>query len=253
MSTLNEKTAFITGGGRGIGRAIALTFSGAGATVVVAGRNREALDDVCATIEQRGGRAVAVTCDVADPTQVYAAVSTARAAVGPFDILVNNAGITYSAKLTDTDDALWERIIQVNLNGAYYCCKAIVPDMIARGGGRIINIASMAALVGMPFSAAYSAAKHGLLGLTRSLALELQRYHITANAICPAWVDTDMMTNAINALAVKTGRTPEEAREALLSRGGQQRAMSPEEVAITALRLAGPDGAATTGEAIVLH
>ena len=119
MSTLNEKTAFITGGGRGIGRAIALTFSGAGATVAVAGRNQEALDEVCATIEQRGGRAVAVICDVADPMQVYAAVSQARAAVGPFDILVNNAGVTYSAKLTDTDDALWERIIQVNLNGAY--------------------------------------------------------------------------------------------------------------------------------------
>ncbi|MFQ3630254.1 SDR family NAD(P)-dependent oxidoreductase [Roseiflexus sp.] len=253
MSTLNEKTAFITGGGRGIGRAIALTFAGAGAAVAVAGRNRETLEDVCAIIEQRGGRAVAVLCDVADAMQVYTAISTARAALGPFDILVNNAGITYSAKLTDTDDALWERVIQVNLNGAYYCCKAIVPDMIARGGGRIINIASMASLVGMPFSAAYSAAKHGLLGLTRSLALELQRYHITSNAICPAWVDTDMMAEAINALAAKTGRTPEEAREALLSRGGQQRAMSPEEVAIAALRLAGPDGAATNGETIVLH
>jgi NAD(P)-dependent dehydrogenase (short-subunit alcohol dehydrogenase family) len=253
MSTLNEKTAFITGGGRGIGRAIALTFAGAGAAVAVAGRNREALDEVCAIIEHRGGRAVAVACDVADAMQVYAAVSTARAALGPFDILVNNAGITYSAKLTDTDDSLWERTVQVNLNGAYYCCKAIVPDMIARGGGRIINIASMAALVGMPFSAAYSAAKHGLLGLTRSLALELQRYHITANAICPAWVETDMMAEAINALAAKTGRTPEEAREALLSRGSQQRAMSPEEVAITALRLAGPDGASTNGDAIVLH
>lgn len=253
MSTLNEKTAFITGGGRGIGRAIALTFAGAGAAVAVAGRNRETLEDVCAIIEQRGGRAVAVLCDVADAMQVYTAVSIARAALGPFDILVNNAGITYSAKLTDTDDALWERVIQVNLNGAYYCCKAIVPDMIARGGGRIINIASMASLVGMPFSAAYSAAKHGLLGLTRSLALELQRYHITSNAICPAWVDTDMMAEAINALAAKTGRTPEEAREALLSRGGQQRAMSPEEVAIAALRLAGPDGAATNGETIVLH
>ncbi len=154
MSTLNEKTAFITGGGRGIGRAIALTFAGAGAAVAVAGRNRETLEDVCAIIEQRGGRAVAVMCDVADAMQVYTAVSTARAALGPFDILVNNAGITYSAKLTDTDDALWERVIQVNLNGAYYCCKAIVPDMIARGGGRIINIASMASLVGMPFSAA---------------------------------------------------------------------------------------------------
>jgi 3-hydroxybutyrate dehydrogenase len=172
--------------------------------------------------------------------------SVAVAPLPSSDILVNNAGVTYSAKLTDTDDALWERIIQVNLNGAYYCCKAIVPDMIARGGGRIINIASMAALVGMPFSAAYSAAKHGLLGLTRSLALELQRYHITANAICPAWVETDMMKKRDQRnWRRRTGRTLEEAREALLSRGGQQRAMSPEEVAITALRLAGPDSAAT--------
>ncbi len=253
MSTLNGKTAVVTGGGRGIGKAIALTFAGAGAAVAVAGRNRAALDAVCATIAARGGRAVAVVCDVADAAQVYAAFDTARAALGPCDILVNNAGVTYSARFADTDDALWDQVVRVNLHGAYYCCKAVVPTMIDHGGGRIINIASMAAVVGMPFSVAYSAAKHGLLGLTRSLALELQRYHITANAICPAWVETDMMAGAIDALVEKTGRSRDEARAALLARGGQQRSISPEEVAVAALRLAGPDGATISGEAIMLQ
>ncbi|MBK9711503.1 MAG: SDR family oxidoreductase [Kouleothrix sp.] len=252
MSVLEGKVALVTGGGRGIGRALALALAGAGAAVAVTGRDAGRLDEVCAQIEAGGGRALPLVCDVAEPAAVGGAFAQARAALGPIDILVNNAGITASVKLQEMDDALWERIIRVNLNGPFYCCKAAAPDMIARRWGRIINIASIGALQGMPFSSAYSASKHGLLGLTRSLALELARYNITANAICPGWVETDMFQESVANLVEKTGRSSESARGDLLALGGQQRAIAPEEVAAAALRLAGPEGDRTSGQAITI-
>ncbi|HEX9369982.1 MAG TPA: SDR family NAD(P)-dependent oxidoreductase, partial [Roseiflexaceae bacterium] len=220
----------------------------AGAAVAVAGRDMARLAEARDAIEACGGAALALACDVADSASVRGAFAHARAELGPIDILVNNAGITASVKFAETDDALWERIIQINLNGAYYCCKAVVPDMVARGWGRIINIASLGALQGMPYSSAYSASKHGLLGLTRSLALE--RSNITANAVCPGWVDTDMLRDSVANLVAKTGRGAYDARANLLAAGGQARAITPEEVAAVALRLAGPEGDVTNGQAI---
>jgi len=253
MGSLDGKVALVTGGGRGIGRAIALALAGAGAAVAITGRNIDRLTAVRAEIADGGGRALALECDVADSGAVDAAFAQARAALGPIDILVNNAGITASAKIADTDDATWERIMRVNASGPFFCCRAAVPSMIVRGGGRIINIASYAALGGLAYAAAYSASKHALLGLTRSLALELARYGITANAICPGWVETDMVQNAISTIVAASGRSAAAARASILSSAGQPRMLAPEEVAAVALRLAGPEGAGTSGQAVTIE
>jgi NAD(P)-dependent dehydrogenase (short-subunit alcohol dehydrogenase family) len=250
MAELDGKVAFVTGGGRGIGRAIALALATAGAVVVVAGRNLANLEQVAAEIAESGGRAVALSCDVAEGLEVARAIAQARSELGPIQILVNNAGITASVKFTDTDDATWERIMRVNATGPFYCCRAVVPDMIARKWGRIVNIASIAGLAGLPYSASYSASKHALLGLTRSLALELDRHNITANALCPGWVETDMLRDAIAAIVATTGRTPEEARTSVLALSHQRRVTAPEEVAAAAMRLLGAEGASINGQAI---
>jgi NAD(P)-dependent dehydrogenase (short-subunit alcohol dehydrogenase family) len=253
MAELQGKAAFVTGGGRGIGRAIALALAEAGASVAVTGRNTANLEQVAAEIAERGGRALALPCDVADGQAVGAAVAQARAGLGPILILVNNAGITASVKFADIDDATWERIMRINATGPFFCCRAVVPDMVAGQWGRIVNIASIAALAGLPYSAAYSASKHALLGLTRSLALELARYNITANALCPGWVETDMLRDAVASIVTTTGRTPEEARASVLALAQQRRVTTPEEVATAALRLVGPEGAAINGQAITIE
>jgi NAD(P)-dependent dehydrogenase (short-subunit alcohol dehydrogenase family) len=253
MAELDGKAAFVTGGGRGIGRAIALALAEAGASVAVTGRNAANLEQVVAEIAGRGGRALALPCDVADGRAVDVAVAQARAALGPILILVNNAGVTASVKFADTDDATWERIMRINATGPFFCCRAVVPDMVAGRWGRIINIASIAALAGLPYSAAYSASKHALLGLTRSLALELVRHNITANALCPGWVETDMLRDAVASIVATTGRTPEEARASVLALAQQRRVTTPEEVAAAALRLVGPEGAAINGQAITIE
>ncbi|MBC8161140.1 MAG: SDR family oxidoreductase [Roseiflexaceae bacterium] len=244
--------AVITGGGRGIGRAIALSFAQAGADVAVLGRTAAPLEQVREECLALGVRALAIPCDVADTAAVRAAFAAIRGELGPVDILVNNAGITASVKFAETDDATWERVMRVNVTGPFVCCREVVPTMIERGGGRIINIASIAALNGIPYSSAYSASKHALLGLTRSLALELARNGITANAICPGWVETDMLADTLQNIVAKTGRSAEDALASVLAISGQPRVITPDEVAAVALRLAGPDGAQTNGEAIVL-
>ena len=252
MGVLDGKVALVTGGGRGIGRAIALALAGSGAAVAVAGRDTSKLDAVRTEIAAGGAKALAVGCDVADSRMVAAAFEQVRAALGPIDILVNNAGITASIKFTETDDATWEQIMRVNVTGPFYCCRAAIPDMIERGWGRIINIASYAALTGIPYSSAYSASKHALLGLTRSLALEMARYNITANALCPGWVATDMVQEAIANIMAKTGRSADEARASILALAGQRRMIEPEEVASAALRLAEAGAAGPNGQAITI-
>ncbi|MCX7789970.1 MAG: SDR family oxidoreductase [Chloroflexaceae bacterium] len=251
MGELTGKVALVTGGGRGIGRAVALALAGAGAAVAVTGRNPDSLEETVAAIGAAGGRAMALPGDTGDPEAVRAAFAATRAAFGPVGILVVNAGITASMKLVDTPDALWEEIMRVNASGAFYCCKAAAPDMIAAGWGRIITIASIGGLQGMPYSAAYSASKHALIGLTRSLAGELARHGISVNAVCPGWTDTAMLEEAVANLMAKTGRAADEARAALLAAGHQSRPVTPEEVAAVVLRLARPDSR-ENGEAIVV-
>ena len=252
MSQLNGKVALVTGGGRGIGRAIAMTLSDAGASVAVTGRNITNLEDTKSAIIAKGGKALALACDVSNKSSVESAFEKIRAELGAVDILVNNAGVTYSRKFHETPDDVWEQIIQTNVNGVFYCCKAALPDMIQKRWGRIVTIASIAGLSGIPFSSAYGASKHAQVGLTRSLALEVARYNIAVNAICPGWVETDMLEESIANIVKITGRTADEARAELLKLGGQTRAVTPEEVANEVLRLVRLDDAKTTGQAITL-
>jgi NAD(P)-dependent dehydrogenase (short-subunit alcohol dehydrogenase family) len=242
--------ALVTGGGRGIGRAIALALAAAGADVLVTARSAGEIEAVASEARALGVRAAACACDVTDPEQVARLAATAQESLGTVDILVNNAGLGGSHKFIGHDDALWHRMLAANLTSAYYVSKALVPPMAAKGWGRIVNIASIAAKVGGRYIAAYTASKHGLLGLTRALAVELVPYHITVNAICPGYVDTPMTDAAVANIVERTQRSAEEARQTLERLSPQNRLVTPEEVAHVALMLAGENGRGITGQAI---
>ena len=200
---LNGKTALITGGGRGIGREIALTFARNGARIAVAARTAEQVEQVAKEI---GNNAIALVCDVSDSESVTRMFSDLRERLGDADILVNNAGIAESSTFVNTTDELWHRHISINLSGTFYCTRAALPSMLKKGWGRVINVASIAAKTGAPYVAAYTASKHGVLGLTRTVALEVATKGVTVNAICPGYVDTEMVSRGIEQITSKTGR-----------------------------------------------
>jgi 3-hydroxybutyrate dehydrogenase len=249
MIDLNGRVALVTGGGRGIGRAIAHALAQSGASVAITGRNQAALTETCAAFPAM----LAIPGDITQPLAVQQVFAQVQEQLGPVAILVNNAGITASLRITDTDDATWERIMALNVTAAFACCRAAIPAMLATKWGRIINVASIAGLHGLAYSSAYSASKHALLGLTRSIALELGTKGITANALCPGWVETDMLHDAINTIVAKTGRTAAEARTSLLGLSNQARVVTSEEVAAAAIRLVSPEGAQINGEAIIIQ
>ena len=250
---LADRTTFVTGGGRGIGRAVALALAREGARVFVVARTAVEVERVAAEVrEECGGQSASHgVCDVADPRSVERAFEEARAFFGRgADVLVNNAGVAESAKLTKTTDEFWQRHLAVNLSGAFYCMRAALPSMVERGWGRVINIASIAGKTGAPYISAYSASKHGVLGLTRSAALEVAAKGVTVNAVCPGYVDTLMTERAVEKIVAKTGLGEAEALSVLEHMSPQNRLITPEEVAALALLLASDEGRGITGQAI---
>lgn len=249
---LQNKIALITGGGRGIGRAVAHAFAKEGAQVAVAARTQEQVERVAKELtEQFQVQAIAIACDVSDGASVKAMFAKVQEAFGRGpDILVNNAGIAESALLTRTDDELWRRLLGINLDGTFYCMRAALPQMIERGWGRVINMASIAGKTGAPYIAAYSASKHGVLGLTRSCSQEVASKGITVNAICPGYVDTDMTTGAVEIISNKTSLTKDQALDSLKKMSPQNRLITSEEVAALALLLASEEGRGINGQAI---
>jgi NAD(P)-dependent dehydrogenase (short-subunit alcohol dehydrogenase family) len=252
MKKLDGKLALVTGGGRGIGRAVAVAFAREGSSLALVARTESEVERVAAELrDEFGVETTHAVCDVSDAGSVARAFASVAERFGRgCDVLVNNAGVAESAPLVKTDDELWHRHIAINLTGTFYCTRAALPLMIRRGWGRVINVASIAAKTGAPYIAAYAASKHGVLGLTRSAALEVATKGVTVNAICPGYVDTDMTTRALDNIEAKTGRPAPDALEAIKRMSPQQRLVTPEEVAAVALLLASDEGRGITGQAI---
>ncbi|MFL5264129.1 MAG: SDR family NAD(P)-dependent oxidoreductase [Anaeromyxobacteraceae bacterium] len=235
MVSLERRVALVTGAGRGIGRAIALALAGAGADVALTARTRSELDDVARAVVALGRRAAVLEADLSARTAPAEVAARAAEALGPVDVLVNNAGVDASGPLQRIDDATWDTVLAVNVTAPFLLVRALLPGMYARGFGRVLNVASVAGKVGMRYGAAYSASKHALVGLTRSLAAECGRKGVTANALCPSWTETRMMDEAMAAISRTTGRSVEEARKVVLAANPLGRAATADEVAAAAL------------------
>lgn len=249
MSSLAGRHAFVTGANRGIGAAIAMSLSQQGADVTLLVRDREAGEAVQATLP---GKAFVVVADITNEDATLRACADATKELGAVDILVNNAGSVESAPFTRTGRALFERMIAEHLYGPLYCIQALVPAMVSKGFGRIVNIASVAGVAGAPYVTAYCAAKHALVGLTRSLAKEVITKGVTVNAVCPGYTDTDLVTKGVAQITARTGRSTENAKELLLAHNPLQRLVTPEEVASSVLWLCGDGAASTTGQTIII-
>lgn len=244
---LDGRHALVTGGSRGIGAAIAEALAQAGARVTVLGRDRVALVDVAGRI---GGRMVAA--DVTDPAALNGAIDEAEVGFGPVDILVNNAGAAETGKFQTADDALWERMIALNLTSVVRATRRVLPGMLERDWGRIVNVASTAGLKGYAYASAYSAAKHAVIGMTRSLALETARTGVTVNAVCPGYTDTDLVRGSADRLAERTGKASDDLIAEMVAGNPQRRLIDPSEVARAVLWLADPASGSMTGQAIAV-
>lgn len=244
--------ALVTGAGSGIGAAIARALGFESARITLAGRRREPLEKLAHEIGSANSF-VADGFDVTDRTAIDAGLAEARKTFGPVDILINNAGEAPSAPFEKTTTDLWSQIIDVDLNGVFNVTQAVLPDLKAHGeGARIINLASTAGLKGYAYVSAYCAAKHGVIGLTRALALELAKKGITVNAVCPGFTDTPIISRSIAEIVAKTGRSEEEALSEFTRSNPQGRLVKPEEVADAVLWLASPGASSITGQSIVV-
>lgn len=250
MSDLEEKIVLVTGGAGGLGRVLAGAFVLTGSRVVIASRSEEKL---LATAKELSGpdRAVlTLRCDVADKKQVEILDAVIRAQWGAVQILINNAGVARAMSLLEMPDSLWHETLQTNLTGVYNCSKVFLPGMLESGWGRIINIASTTGKVGYSHVTAYSASKHGVLGFTRSLALETARHNITVNAICPGYLNNELTRDNARRMADKTGKSADETLALFAASAPQNRLIEPEEVASLVVFLAGEECAGITGQGI---
>lgn len=248
----DQRHALVTGGARGIGRAVTQALLQAGARVTVLGRS-PLTDDArlaLAGSAPAAQRLHAVCADVADAPALAQAFAAARERFGDIDTLVNNAGQAASAPFLKTDAALWQQMLAVNLTGAMSCTQQALPGMLAAGWGRVVNVASTAAQRGYAYVSAYCAAKHGVLGLTRALALEVASKGITVNAVCPGYTETDLLQDSVDNIVAKTGRSADEARAQLAAGNPQKRLVQPSEVADAVLWLCGAAASSVTGQAI---
>jgi NAD(P)-dependent dehydrogenase (short-subunit alcohol dehydrogenase family) len=253
--------ALITGAGSGIGAAIAQVLAQQGARLSLAGRSLDKLQAQAERLRRHVPEAVVVLApmDISSADSVETSVVAAQTQLGPVNILVNNAGQAHSQPFVRTDAALWQQMLDVNLSGTFHVTRAVLPGMLdaasASGGGtpgRIINIASTAGLMGYAYVSAYVAAKHGVVGLTKALALELARKNITVNALCPGYTETEIVQEAVRNIVAKTGQSEDQARLALAARNPQQRLVQPAEVAQSVVWLCAPGSEAINGQAIAI-
>src|SRR5215831_4406933 len=250
MGDFHERGAVVTGANRGIGKAIALGFLRAGWPVVAVARTVESLDALGKEAGDLDGHLRPMGCDLTDAAQLEAAAQALADRQPVPAVLVNNAGISLSAPLQRTSSAELMAVLQVNTVAPYILCRALVPRMAEAGGGRVINIGSIASLKGIRYTSAYCASKHALLGLTRALAVEWGKKNVTVNAVCPGWTDTDMFHRALDAVVEKTGRSREQAQEAVLAANPMGRPVHAEEVTGLVLYLSSPAAAGLTGAAL---
>ncbi|MEO7360324.1 MAG: SDR family NAD(P)-dependent oxidoreductase [Gemmatimonadaceae bacterium] len=247
--TLAERHAMVTGANRGIGAAIAMSLSQLGATVTLLVRDRESGERAQALLP---GKSYVVAADITDEDAVANACVKAMNAMGTVDILVNNAGSVESAPFLRTDRAVFERMLAVHLYGPMAATRALLPNMMTQKFGRVVNIASIAGVAGAPYITAYCAAKHAMVGLTRSLAKEVITSGITVNAVCPGYTETDMVTSGIANITARTGRSAEDALSAMLSNSPLKRLVKAEEVASSVAWLCSAGAASVTGQTIVI-
>lgn len=245
--------AVVTGGARGIGAAIAAALAGQGANVTILDIDRETMEEQAKTLAEAGGGKVAARyLDLSDADAVDAAFDGLDAKLGAVSILVNNAGIALSAPFSKTDIKFWTKMIDIDLTGAFLCMRKVVPAMKEAGFGRIVSVVSTAGLKGYPYVTAYCAAKHGLIGLTRALALETAKTGVTVNAVCPGYADTDIVRGTIRNIVDKTGMSEEDALAQLTSHNPQGRLIQPDEVASAVTWLCRPEQGSVTGQSILV-
>lgn len=248
-TSLEGRHALVTGGSRGIGYAVARGLLRQGARVTLMGRGAAALEQAAKSLAQPE-RLRYVSGDISSHEDVERAFAQAKEYFGPIEVLVNNAGQAESQRFDRIDAVAWQQMIAVNLTGTFHCMQAALPDMLAAQWGRIVNVASTAGLIGYPYVSAYCAAKHGVIGLTRAVALETARKGVTVNAVCPGYTETDIVHEAIANITTKTGMSAQQARDKLAERNPQGRLIQPDEVADAVLWLCQDSAASITGQSI---
>jgi NAD(P)-dependent dehydrogenase (short-subunit alcohol dehydrogenase family) len=249
---LDRKTALVTGGGHGLGRAIAQALAQEGAVVAVCGRKREPLEATAQALRTAGHQAHAFVCDVASEASVGECVQAAEQAMGRIDLLVNNAGIGITAPVARTTLDDWNQVMAINATGTFLCTRACVRGMVERKFGRVVNVSSVAGVSSGPYMGAYSASKHAVIGFTRAAAAELGDKGINVNALCPAYIDTDMMRSGVERAMRTKGISEAEAIKAVLASVGQKRLLTVEEVADWVVSLCAPQSSGLNGQVIVL-